>query len=344
MQAAELRDAINRVIDYTMTRQVERTTWEKASAMSGMLAWQNEKAHAVCKRWLERAIVTQTTDGFLNYSDREEYPHGHSKVLTPTASLSASLGYPLLLLYERTKDKTLLEGAKRQAEALMKAPRTSGGGIWGRQEGPELWIDYIYMICPFLAKYGLISGDKKYVDEAYLQFTVHAKHCVDPETGLGRHCWCEKPNHFPQSMLWARGNGWMVAGGVDLLALVPDHPSANSTKETVKRALTAMKAVQDRSGYMRHILDDPLSKLEASATLMYAYAAIRAVDQGIVGKEFEESAKHAFTSVAGVVGDDGAVMGVAVPPGGPGVQFGWTMFGQGFFLLAANALKGRLGL
>ncbi len=41
MQAAELRDAINRVIDYTMTRQVERTTWEKASAMSGMLAWQN---------------------------------------------------------------------------------------------------------------------------------------------------------------------------------------------------------------------------------------------------------------------------------------------------------------
>lgn len=344
MQASELRDVIDRVINYTMTRQVERTTWEKASAMSGMLAWQNEKAHAVTKRWLERAVATQNSEGNLNYSDREEYPHGHSKVLTPTASLSSSLGFPLLLMYERTKDKTLLDGAKRQIDALMKAPRTSGGGVWGRQEGPELWIDYIYMICPFLAKYGAISGEKKYTDEAYVQFLVHAKHCVDTDTDLGRHCWCEKPNHFPQSMLWARGNGWLVAGGVDLVALAPDHASAKATKEQVARTLKAMKDLQDASGYMRHILDDPNSKLEASATLMYAYAAIRAVDLGIVGKEFEDSAKRAFLGVAGVVGEDGAVMGVAVPPGGPGVQFGWTMFGQGFFLLMANAMKSRLGL
>jgi unsaturated rhamnogalacturonyl hydrolase len=344
MQTGELRGTIDRVINYTMSRQVERTTWEKASAMSGMLAWQNDKAQAVVKRWLERAIATQTTDGFLNYSDREEYPHGHSKVLTPTASLSASLGYPLLLLHERTKDKALLDGAKLQAEALMKAPRTKDGGIWGRQEGPELWIDYIYMICPFLAKYGLVTNDKKYIDEAYLQFSVHAKHCVDAESGLGRHCWCEKPNHFPQSMLWARGNGWMVAGGVDLLALVPEHPSAKATKETTRRALNAMREVQDRSGYLRHILDDPLSKLEASATLMFAYAAARAVNIGLVDKDFDEAAKRAFLGVAGVVGEDGAVTGVAVPPGGPGVQFGWTMFGQGFFLLAADALKGRMGL
>jgi unsaturated rhamnogalacturonyl hydrolase len=344
MQANELRDTIDRVIKFTMTRQVERTTWEKASAMSGMLAWQNDNAHAVTKRWLERAIATQTSEGNLNYSDREEYPHGHSKVLTPTASLSSSLGYPLLLQYERSKDKALLEGAKRQADALMKAPRTKDGGVWGRQEGPELWIDYIYMICPFLAKYGLVTGDKKYIDEAYTQFTVHAKHCVDALTGLGRHCWCEKPNHYPQSMLWARGNGWLVAGGVDLLALAPDHPSAKATKETTARALGAMRDLQDHSGYMRHILDDPQAKLEASSTLMFAYAAARAVDLGIVGKEFDEAAKRAFLGVAGVVGEDGAVTGVAVPPGGPGVQFGWTMFGQGFFLLAANALKGRLGM
>lgn len=343
MQIAELRETVDRVIDYTMTRQLERTSWEKASAISGMLAWKNENAHAVCKRWMDRAIAMQTTAGYLHYGDREEYPHGHAKVLTPTASVSSMFGYPLLLLYERTKDEKLLEAAKLQVEAVMKSPRTTDGGIWARQEGPELWIDFVYAFCPFLAKYGLVTGDKKYIDEAYVQFTVHAKHCVDPVTGLARHCWCEKPNHFPQSMLWARGNGWMVAGGADLLALVPDHPSASSTKETVKRALHAMRAVQDRSGYLRHILDDPFSKLETSATLMYAYAAARAVEKGIVGKEFEESAKRALAGVAGGIGEDGAVTGVAVPPGGPGVQFGWTMFGQGFFLLAAHALKDRLG-
>ena len=48
--------------------------------------------------------------------------------------------------------------------------------------------------------------------------------------------------------------------------------------------------------------------------------------------------------VAGSVQDDGAVPGVAVPPGGPGVPFGTTLFGQGFFLLAAHALRGELGI
>lgn len=344
MKAEDLRSAVQRVIQFTMTRQVERTTWEKASALSGMMAWNDDAAVAVSEKWLRRAVATQTTGGNLNYSDREEYPHGHSKVLTPTASLSSSLGFPLLLLYERTKDKLLLDAAARQIDALMKAPRTSDGGVWGRQEGPELWIDYIYMICPFLAKYGVLTGERNYLDEAYLQFEVHATHCVDPLANLGRHCWCEKPNHYPQSMFWARGNGWLVAGGVDLLALAPEHPKAERTRSSVLATLTAMRDLQDASGYLRHILGDPQSKLEASATLMFAYAAIRAVDLGFAGEQFAAAAKRAFLAVAGVIGDDGAVTGVAVPPGGPGVQFGWTMFGQGFFLLAAHALKERLGL
>jgi len=42
------------------------------------------------------------------------------------------------------------------------------------------------------------------------------------------------------------------------------------------------------------------------------------------------------------VQEDGAIPGVAVPPGGPGVPFGSTLFGQGFFLLATHALRQQL--
>jgi unsaturated rhamnogalacturonyl hydrolase len=38
----------------------------------------------------------------------------------------------------------------------------------------------------------------------------------------------------------------------------------------------------------------------------------------------------------------GKVPGVALAPGGPGVPFNWTLFGQGFFLLAAHVLKDHL--
>jgi len=45
--------------------------------------------------------------------------------------------------------------------------------------------------------------------------------------------------------------------------------------------------------------------------------------------------------VARAVEPSGKVPGVAVPPGGPGVPFDWTLFGQGFFLLAAHHMKGQ---
>jgi unsaturated rhamnogalacturonyl hydrolase len=145
-------------------------------------------------------------------------------------------------------------------------------------------------------------------------------------------------------MLWARGNGWLVAGGTDLVAIAPRHDKAADTRKTVQRTLSAMRDVQDRSGYLRHILDDSTSKLEASATLMFAYACVHGAAHDVVGADFVAAGTRAFEAVAGVVNTEGAVTGVAVPPGGPGVQFGWTMFGQGFFLLTAHALTGRLGL
>jgi len=48
-------------------------------------------------------------------------------------------------------------------------------------------------------------------------------------------------------------------------------------------------------------------------------------------------ALRALEAVAGAVTPEGAVMGVVVPPGGPGVPFNWTFFGQGFFLLVLAA-------
>jgi unsaturated rhamnogalacturonyl hydrolase len=62
----------------------------------------------------------------------------------------------------------------------------------------------------------------------------------------------------------------------------------------------------------------------------------------LVDDSYLERAERALRIVAGSVTESGAVPGVAVPPGGPGVPFGTTLFGQGFFLLAAHALRDRL--
>lgn len=339
LQAKEL---VERATRYVLTHPDERDPWEKAPALTGVLAWNDAKAVAAIKPWIDRAVDTQGSDGLLCYGERIDLAHGHVRTFTPTGSLSASIGFPMLELHERTPDKRYLEAAQRQVESLLTAPRTRDGGISCRYESKELWVDFIYLMTPFLARYGKLTDQPRLVDEAFAQYEVHARHLIDPFTGLARHAWCETPNHYPQSTLWARGNGWLVCAAVDLLDIAPDHAGAAYVRQTCAAALTAMLGLQDRCGFLRHILDDRHSKFEASATLMFAYATAKAIEQGVVGSEMLDGALRAWKVVAGSVGEDGAVPGVAVPPGGPGVPFGTTLFGQGFFLLATHALRAHL--
>src|SRR5262249_47044678 len=151
------------------------------------------------------------------YDERIELANGHAAVFTPTAALSSALGFNVLAYYERDGGDALLQAARRQAEALLAGPRTRHGGISVRREGPELWIDFIYMMCPFLARLGRIDGRQDLVDEALRQIDVYVRHLVDPEHFLARHAWRETPNSYLQSTFWCRGNGWLTCALVDTL-------------------------------------------------------------------------------------------------------------------------------
>lgn len=334
------REAASKAMAFAMAHVSERDCWIKAPALTAALLCGTEAERVQARAWLKRAVATQRNDGNLSYADTVQgLTSGHIRGFTPLASLTASLGYPMMLAHQQEPDEALLAGAARQVQALRRAPRTSDGGIWARAEGPELWVDFTYLMCPFLALFGQITGDRAAIDEAFVQFQVHVDHLLDQRQRLARHAWCEKPNHFPQSTFWSRGNGWLVCAAVDLLSVAPEHPGAARVRDTLVAVLSAMSAFQERSGYFSHVLDDPRSNLEASGTLMFAYAMAKAVRQGWVPLHELSRARLAVDVVAGAVEPSGKVPGVAVPPGGPGVPFDWTLFGQGFFVLAAQALS-----
>ncbi|XYJ92212.1 Glycoside hydrolase, family 88 (plasmid) [Cupriavidus necator] len=317
----------------------ERDCWIKAPLLTAALTCGTDEEIAVADAWLARAVATQRSDGNLSYADSVRgLSNGHISTFTPLGTLTASLGYPLILSHQRRRNPAFLKGAQRQLEALRRTPRTADGGLWGRGERPELWIDFTYLTGVFLAQYGALTDDRQALDDGFHQFKVHVDHLLDARKNLCRHVWCERPDHYPQSTFWARGNGWLVCAGVDLLSIAPQHAEAEPVRTTTRAVLQAMARYQETSGYFCHVLDDPSSNLEASGTLMYAYAAARAVDLGLLDASYLEGAQRAFDVVAGSVEPSGKVPGVAVPPGGPGVPFDWTMFGQGFFVLAAHAL------
>lgn len=338
----DIDDLVRRVAGFTLSHPDERDCWTKATAITGLLEDSDPALVMAADRWLQRAMAMQRSNGHLNYSDAVHGVGGHIHSFTPTASLSASLGYPLLLRYQQNAEASYLDAARRQMEALRKSPRTSDGGIWARAERPELWIDFTHLMCPFMALYGKIASDASAIDEAFAQYQVHVAHLLDSRKHLARHAWCEKPDHFTQSTFWSRGNGWLVCASVDLLTIAPEHPAAKFVAATCSRVLGAMAPYQDATGYFCHVLDDPSSNLEASGTLMFAYAVACGVRLGAVAPSLMPAAIKAFRAVAQAVEPSGKVPGVAVPPGGPGVPFDWTLFGQGFFLLAARELKNQL--
>lgn len=345
MKIQELKTLVDLVTDFTLKHNsvrygynFERDSWEKAIAMTGLQAWGDSAALATVQSWLDRAVATQTSDGNLSYANAFKAAEVGIDY-TPTGSLSSSLGMPLLALYERTNNTDYLDAATRQIEALVNSPRTSDGGITPRHEALELWIDSTYLTIPFLVKFGQLTNQDNYIQEGVHQLEVHVAHLLDEKVNLARHMWCEVPNTFPQSTFWARGCGWLFLAAIELLELLPTHPKASFFKDIAVRTLMAMSQYQDASGYFRNTLDDPTAKLEASGTLMFAYAIPRAAELGLVDKTLIDNALRAFNVVAGSVEASGKIPGVSVPPGGPNVTFDWAMFGQGFFLLAAKALQ-----
>lgn len=344
MASEDLSELLVRVAEATTARNMESEDWTKAVAIEGLLSTGDDQYVAAARRLIDRSIETQTSAGYLSYGSHDPIP---PEILDPVEwpdygshqwqCHGAAVGRGVLEFYERTGDDRYLEAAKRQYEALESAVRTEDGGLSYNSVRPELWVDSLYMVPPFLAKYAAATGTDAAFDEAVHEIEVQADRLQDDDAGLFRHIWRETPNSYPEGTFWSRGNGWAITGILDTLASLPDdHPGRESLVDTFEELAAAIRPFQDESGFWHNILDDPTSPLETSGTLMFAYAFERGVERGLLDEAYRTAAEAAMDVCEGVV-DDGVVTRVAMPPGGPGVPLGSTSYGQGWFLLAASA-------
>lgn len=347
--AAELSELIDRVADYSlrphdpprwMGQDLESVDWEKGILINGLLATDTRVDDA--RAHVERAIETQTGAGQFAYGSlgpkRLDWDVPWQQSTYTSIADPVIPGHGVLDFYRRTGEERYLEAAERQYEFLQRIERTTEGGIPQRREALELWVDALYMVPPFLARYGVAADEGAALEDAVHQFELQRKHLRDPQTGLWRQTWLETPNSYPQSTLWSRGNGWVTTGLVDTIDHLPiDHPGRETLAEYLRELCDRVLPYQDRTGFWPNILDDPTSWLEVSGTLMFAYSFMKGIELGLLEEDrYREPAADAMEICKGVVDHEGAVRRVAKVPGGPGAPPGTTLHGQGFFLLAAS--------
>ncbi|WP_433496622.1 glycoside hydrolase family 88 protein [Sphaerimonospora sp. CA-214678] len=339
-------EVVSRVFSHAVALDIDDDYWERQGCMTALLEWNHPEGLPTVRRWLDRAVATQTSDGRLCYGGTTNLSWGAFRVMdtaimrgfTGTASVSAYFTFPLIQLYERTQEKVYLDAATRQMDAVLAGPRTSEGFLLMNGQAPEIWVDEVYPVCRALARLGRILERPALVDEAYHQLLVAGRRLVDPAEKLCRHIWRERPNSYPESTFWSRGNGWLICAAAEVLAEAPDHSEAATVRGMLAEILEAIARRQDRSGFLHDFLDDPSTPLEASGTLMFAYAAALGAEIGAVS-DVVEPAVRALDAVAGIVQPDGSIGRTVVPPGGPGIPFGRMTLGSSFFLLAAYHLR-----
>ncbi|KAK5028302.1 hypothetical protein LTS07_006393 [Exophiala sideris] len=232
--------------DFDVEKVVERAlectsrSWEFGTLTQALLELRNPDltvfgTHPFPNGHLSEVSDPDRVDG-LRYAKAVIWTN-HSDLLTDgegSPSDPASLGTAALLL--STHDVTYFEAAKRQADYLVDSAtrfyiNDSASAISHRDEPPELWGDFVYMVPPFLAYYGVKTQDLRFLEEAVRQCQLYNEVLrteVTLETGqtchgLWRHI-VSDPAVLPDGTccmdqgVWLTSNAWAVAGMTRVLA------------------------------------------------------------------------------------------------------------------------------
>jgi rhamnogalacturonyl hydrolase YesR len=200
---------------------------------------------------------------------------------------------------------------------MTKQYRLADGTLARMRPQPNtLWLDDLYMSLPALVQMGVLTGDKKYFDEAIKQYKLFDKRMFNTERGLYMHGWIQDMDPHPQ-FHWARANGWALLTKIELLDALPvDYPGRADILDMLKKHAYGLAQRQDGTGFWHQLLDRNDSYLETSATAIYAYCFARAIDKGwLDAKAYGPAALLAWNAVSTKINEQGQVEGTCVGTG-----------------------------
>ncbi|MBV4358852.1 glycoside hydrolase family 88/105 protein [Pinibacter aurantiacus] len=253
-------------------------------------------------------------------------------------------------LYRIVKDKKMIQPTIDTVHKMETAPNNAlvrnRGLLWW-------WCDALFMAPPTLAKLSKTFNDPHYLvlaDTLYRQtyrllydheeklFARDAAYLANARGG-------GKKEANGKKVFWGRGNGWVMAGLVNLLKEMPQDYAGRSFyvglfKEMAGRVLE----LQQSDGLWRSSLLDPESFPggEGSGSGLYCYALAWGINQHILDKKsYLQPVKKAWTGLTSLVNEAGRVGWVQPIGEDPKKNFNadsWQSYGTGAFLLAGSEI------
>lgn len=220
-------------------------------------------------------------------------------------------GRTLLALYKLTGEERYQKAAATLRSQLDNHPRTSEGGFWHKKRyTSQMWLDGLYMGQPFYAKYTQATGGGNGAwDDIAKQFRLIDQHLYDSKTGLYYHGWDEakvqkwaNKETGRSANFWGRAVGWWVVAQVETLESFPkDHPARVELLAILKKTADGIIKCQDpATGLWWQVLDQGNRKgnyLEATASSMFTYALLKAVNDGLLPRDYLKPAQAGYAGI-----------------------------------------------
>ena len=264
------------------------------------------------------------------------------------------VGQMYLTFYEKEKDKDMIDHTIRQLNTILAAdPQNSleflGDGIRGVGRLCQIrwcWCDALFMSPQTWIMLTNATGDPQYTEFADKEFWATTDYLMDPET----HLYFRDSRYFDQreeagnKIFWARGNGWVYAGLVNILKILPqDHPSYPKYVELYKNMSVTIAGLQHGNGmWTPSLLDkNPDPTPETSGTGFMTYGLAWGVNNGHLDTAtYGPVVKKGWAALVSAVDDDGKLGWVQPVGAAPDTVLAsdTQLYGVGAFLLAAEQM------
>jgi rhamnogalacturonyl hydrolase YesR len=250
-----------------------------------------------------------------------------------------AIGQTYLELYQLHADPAILAPTQASMDALVQSKDDPAKILWW-------WCDALFMGPPVLADLSRITGDRKYLDYMNHEWWLTSALLYDPQLHLYSRdaTFLDKKEANGNKLFWSRGNGWVMAGLVRVLQVMPaNYPDRPQYINQLQEMAKALAAVQGDDGLWRPGLLNaeayPLPEISGSAFNTYALAW--GIRNGILDrKTYMPVVQKAWAGLLQHVYQDGR-LGSIQPVGASPDKYSATssyVFGVGAYLLAGSEI------
>ena len=224
------------------------------------------------------------------------------------------------------------------------------------------WCDALFMAPPTFAKMYEITGEKKYLNYAIDHWLITTDYLWDKNEDLiyRDDRYFGKKTKSGKKIFWSRGNGWVFAGLVHMLEIIPeDHPKRQILVDQFTVMAHKLLKLQELTsdGLWRSNLLDPgvfaylnrkgdkfiqtaeIDIPENSGSAFFCYGFAWGINNGMLDRNlFEKPMIGAWEALTQHINKEGR-LGFVQPVGKdpkPYTADSWQEFGTGAFLLAAS--------